>query len=252
MSVRVVFIGDVHGSTNWKVPVADALSKGFNVVFLGDYLDSFNVKPYEIFENLKDIIEYKKKYPTRITLLLGNHDYAYMHGQTGISGFNGLMWVDYREVLSKNWDLFDLAWGYQGKNKYTLATHAGLCKWYYDSLVNDMGKKNSVMHQLLVTNATKPWTEYPIHELLNFFKDQASLVWTVGRPRGGISPYGGLLWADKSELLSNAYPGIDQVVGHTPCKYIEMRIKGNNKLYFVDIDAYEKNEYAGSLMLELE
>jgi hypothetical protein len=249
-----LFVGDIHGHPGWKQPVGNALSRGADIVFLGDYVDSFTIDSWIIFENFKDIIEYKKKYPKRITLLYGNHDWAYAFGNIDISGFNFDMWSEYKQLFNDNSNLFDLAWGFQGKNKYTLVTHAGLTRWFYEVLESSINDPTCVMHERLVN---KHWKELPLHELINHFKDQGKIMWKVGPDRGGVHKTGSILWADRNELVgmrSNNYPGINQIIGHTPGEYIEIRIQKDDELYFIDTFAYnfEKTEYISSLMLELD
>ena len=87
--IHTLIIGDVHGREFWKEPVKFVLENSeAEIIFLGDYLDPY---PYEFdsafeldyqantdylqttIDNFKEIIELKKQYPDRITLLLGNH-----------------------------------------------------------------------------------------------------------------------------------------------------------------------------------
>lgn len=42
---NVLFCGDIHGLTQWETLVNDALKNFYHIVFLGDYVDSFHVKP---------------------------------------------------------------------------------------------------------------------------------------------------------------------------------------------------------------
>jgi len=246
MGKRTLFIGDIHGNDGWRKIAGEAIYCNANVVFLGDYVDSFDIDPWLIFENLKDIVEFKKKNDKRVNLLLGNHDYAYVFGKTAISGHNHHMAINYRQVINDNWKYFDLAWGITSKEKYTLVTHAGLTTWFYSVLEFVIEDKTNIMYDVF---KDIKWKELPLHELINYFKDQSSEIWRVGRERGGVDKTGGILWADKSELTRFHYPGIDQVVGHTPCRWIEQRTSPINgdKLYF--IDSYQ-NAYISSLMLE--
>lgn len=246
LTYKVLFIGDIHGNDEWKSPAGDAIARGANVVFLGDYVDSFHKEPADIMENLNDIIAFKTRYVDRVVLLLGNHDYAYMFGKTGISGFNSAMWSTYRDIFQINWHLFDLAWGLEGRDKYTLITHAGLTQWFYEVLENEILTEGTTMNKVL--NDTK-WKELPLHELINYFKDQSGIMWRVGPERGGIHRTGSILWADKSELTRFAHPGIHQIVGHTPCRWIDQRFAENrdDKLFFIDS---HMNEYVASMMME--
>ena len=82
---KILIIPDVHGRDFWKVPLYDTLKNtNDDVVFLGDYLDCYPDEFNSDFElghdastgylqttidNFKQIIELKKQYSDRITLL---------------------------------------------------------------------------------------------------------------------------------------------------------------------------------------
>ena len=98
--MKLLVIPDVHGIDTWRSQVANAIiSSDTHIVFLGDYVDSFVADAWTIFENLKDIIEFKVKYPEKVTLLLGNHDYAYIYGKSYISGHNYEMAHEYTRIF---------------------------------------------------------------------------------------------------------------------------------------------------------
>jgi hypothetical protein len=233
----VTFIGDVHGLTTWEIVVKRALADYGEVVFLGDYVDSFFVKPANIMTNLLKIIEWKQKYPNKITLLMGNHDWAYYRMKPGISGYQHGAADNYHDIFIKNRDIFDMAWGYtsdfrlnpQGKPLYTLATHAGLSETYYNYLLERVEKEKAGVSEVL---RELDYKNMPLHEFLNFFKDSEN-SWKVGVDRGGWG-CGGILWADKREVKEDPYPGIDQVAGHTPHHSIEIAQRNGNMLYFID------------------
>lgn len=211
---KFLFIGDIHGRDDWKDITIQALTHFQEVIFLGDYVDSYTIKPVEILHNLKEIIEQKKKSGDKITLLLGNHDYAYINDHSGTSGFEWHVWQEYKEIFSKNRDLFQVAWGYTNPStyKYTLATHAGLTKGYYDKYIRPkLDDPESKLNQLTDGDAGKDLLDP--HEILNFMRDDEDLG-KVGRMRGG---YGipGPLWADYLEFLEDRFEGINQVFGHT-------------------------------------
>ncbi|MFW6226313.1 MAG: metallophosphoesterase, partial [bacterium] len=126
---KVLFIGDVHGKPDWSDFFYDAFKDFREIVFLGDYVDSFYINAHEQIKNLKNIINLKKEHSDKITLLLGNHDYAYIFNHFNTSGYQHTFSNDIKKLYSDNWDLFDVAWGYESdsnNSRYTLATHAGL------------------------------------------------------------------------------------------------------------------------------
>ena len=80
----IVVIGDVHGLTCWK-DIVNA-HKGSMFVFLGDYCDPYeDIKPIELIKNFCSIIQFKKKCPDDVILLLGNHDMHYTSADFVIS-----------------------------------------------------------------------------------------------------------------------------------------------------------------------
>jgi hypothetical protein len=237
---QVLFIGDIHGKSDWITYAEYALKANIEIVFMGDYVDSFDDTGYKIEQNLLRIIAFKKKADKRrekkalmrpkVTLLLGNHDYAYMMGKSGTSGFSIRYEQVYRDIFHENWDLFDVAWGYEDilTKKYTLATHAGLTQDYWDSIKND-DEYSKFVEQII----TDPWQTPKIHEVLNILKDKFTLLWSIGYERGGVS-LPGIIWADISELILDPYKDINQVVGHSAYHSPEMYFKNGSFIAKVD------------------
>ena len=241
----IVFIGDVHGRDDWIEVVNDAFLKFKHVVFVGDYVDSFDVRPVLIKHNLEAIIGLKIQHPDQVTLLLGNHDWAYIYDQSGISGFKWQMWQEYKKIFKDNIDLFDVAWGYTNPStkKYTLVTHAGLTyKYWTKEILPRLKNPEDKLHNLTDGGDLH---KYKIHQILNYMKGDEKL-WKVGSMRGGVgtpSP----LWADYMELLDDPYPDINQVFGHTasgiPCvdqfgDYFIAKVDGwyNKKLAHIQLN----------------
>jgi len=222
------FIGDVHGLADWKEIVAEALSKQQNIIFVGDYLDSFHVKAAYQMYNLKEIITLKKKYPDRITLLLGNHDWSYIYNEINISGFQHKYWYEYKGIFDNDLDLFDVAWGYRNwkTQKYTLVTHAGLTfKYWKDHISSKFNDKYDSYYNKIDINDD-------LHQILNKFKGDR-VLWKVGSMRGGTGTPGPL-WADYLELLEDPYPEINQVFGHTAAGTVSAYQNGDDLLIKVD------------------
>jgi len=236
-----VAIPDVHGESSWYDIASHSLSQGKHVIFIGDYVDNRFVDPIDCYKNLLKIITFKKIHMDSVTLLLGNHDLAYVFNQYGTSGFNPGLSLDYLKAFNENWDLFDLAYGHQGKDKYTLFTHAGLTKSHYANIVWDITHESSIRRFF----KDEDWEALPLHEVLNRLKNDQNLLWEVGEIRKGHSLSGSTVWADKSELKAEPFEGIDQVVGHTCEQGIEIAKVKNDTLYFID------NWYHSPLMLTL-
>lgn len=244
--MKVLFIGDIHGRDDWKRMVEVALFYNLHIVFLGDYVDSKDIRPVLILHNLKKIIELKKQYPDQVTLFLGNHDYSYYDSRTYISGFDVHMWKDYEDLFRKNIELFDIAWGYtNSNNKYTLASHAGLTLTYYNNYIKPLiDDKESLLNRVSEGAAN----ELPIHQILNYMVNE-DIIFKVGNARRGEgtpSP----LWSDISELKEDNYPGINQVVGHSIIGGVSTFLKNNDCLFKVD-GSFTPGVTA-SLLLDLE
>jgi len=231
MVKKYLIIGDIHGRDDWKDDVLKALDDGIEIIFLGDYVDSFNIKPKKIVSNLEEIIKIKKKNIKLVTLLLGNHDYGYIHKHTTLSGYNAGWSSDYNELFSKNWDLFDAAWGkFDEYGKYTLITHAGLTKNFWDEfIIPTLDDPTTNVYKIIGDE----WDELPMHVILNYFKDDAYVLWNVGPGREGFS-IGSFIWAAKSELLNDRYKNINQIVGHSPGIAVEKYKVDDDMIYFVD------------------
>jgi len=242
---KVLFIGDIHGLSEWDNIAIGGLKQFYKIVFLGDYVDSFFVRPVEQLANLKNLCTFIRKNKTQVTALLGNHDYAYVYSYPYISGHQAAHAHEYRQIFQDNIDLFQMAWGYQSETskQYTLATHAGLTQEFWTKHVLPQFKDGGFLN--IVTEGKKP-EDLPIHETLNYLQDK-ELMWKVGSMRGG---YGtpGPIWADYQELLEDPYEGINQVFGHTPKASITVDHIGENFLACVDSWG---NKKVVSLMLPL-
>ena len=70
---KILTIGDIHGREIWKefVDIKSLLSSNSNIpeylyIFLGDYVDSYDISGDKIIENLLEIIKFKTLYPHKI------------------------------------------------------------------------------------------------------------------------------------------------------------------------------------------
>jgi predicted MPP superfamily phosphohydrolase len=198
--LRTLSIGDIHGLNVWKKAVfgeiynIDDFDK---VIFVGDYVDSFNITPIEQIHNLRQIIELKKKYPEKVVLLIGNHCIQYMFfPKYRCSGFQAANYMDYYKLYNDNRELFQLS--YQIQN--TLWSHAGIHKGWYNQNIKKIHDKS----------------ENTISEIINRdFWMQKPWIYQVGFIRGGASSVGGPLWLDRRMLWKKPLVGYHQIVGHT-------------------------------------
>ena len=150
---NILTLGDIHGRSTWKDIVfggetefffwKSSIEHGYlelddnydfhkfdKIIFVGDYVDSYDIDNVTILENLQDIVLFAKKYPDLVVLLLGNHDVQYIVQNECCSGYRGEMRADLNEIFVTNKDLFKIAFldVYEGEKRTikTLWTHAGV------------------------------------------------------------------------------------------------------------------------------
>lgn len=210
--MKILSISDIHGLNLWKGAVMNPQDVD-HIVFLGDYVDSFTIPDDRIISNLQDIITFKLMNPTKVTLLLGNHDINYMRWIPG--AFHGCSGYRYSyadtllNLFQNNFEHFQIAVEFGSGFNKVLYTHAGLNQRWIDKYF-------------------KPWCDDRITDIkddatiadklndLLVLQDGLSTLLRIGRERGGHSLAGGPLWSHFTELLDeDSIPsGFHQVVGH--------------------------------------
>lgn len=232
---KVLSIPDIHGRDYWKIacfgsraayeawrkncdnPDYDISNLPFFkydwVVFIGDYLDSFDIQPIDIKRNLEEIIHFKLKFVDKVILLYGNHDVSYKNNMH-CAGFQAAMKWDYVQLLKtkhKGDSIFQVAFQY----KDWLWSHAGITMGFYEDIIKPLSNSKK----------TRFWAFYQdckdMAETLNFmYNSNNEDIFKSTHVRGGWSRVPGPFWADKSELNHKPALGLNQVVGHTPSDMI--------------------------------
>ena len=232
--IQILLIPDVHGRQFWKQPVMEVLENtNAKIIFLGDYLDVYPQefaemygfkldvytqenydKIYKLLDDTVDmfgeIIELKKKYPERITLLIGNHDCGYAVG-TKICEVRRDKRNAHKicKLFDDNRELFKLADEARIADKHFIFSHAGINKTYAERCFDDVNEDN------VVSLFNEAWFEnnYGIMDSLGQY--------SVFRGWGG-GDYGSLVWADAREWFQEQYMSDVKneaygyaVVGHT-------------------------------------
>ena len=65
-------------------------------------------------------------------------------------------------------------------------------------------------------------------------EERLEVLSQCGWARGGLHPYGGILWADATEM-EDPLPGFHQIIGHTRCNAVEHLIVDDaTKVTFCD------------------
>ncbi len=243
---KVLFIGDIHGRVDWRETANEGLKRFEEVVFLGDYFDSFDLSAARQMDNFKALVAFLRKRGGKA--LLGNHDFAYIHSYHNISGYQHSQAPFIKQLLEENKDLFSIAWGYTNPmtQKYTLATHAGLTATFWKRHILPLFE-GGFMEEL---TGLKDPASLDIHETLNYLIDKKELMWKVGSMRGGVGTPGPI-WADIRELNDDPYPDINQVVGHTASHSmgLDFLTKSDGDGFIARVDDSKKT--AASLVISL-
>ena len=69
--MRTLNIPDTHGREIWKRAVQHI--DWDEVVFIGDYFDSYDLSFITQLNNFEDILEFKEAHGDKVKLLIGNH-----------------------------------------------------------------------------------------------------------------------------------------------------------------------------------
>jgi predicted phosphodiesterase len=216
--MRIAAIGDIHGKNYWKIfeSIKDQYDK---IIFIGDYVDSFDISDNLMIKNLNEIIEFKKQNLEKVELLLGNHDNQYLFDSlpTKCSGFRQSISVLLSTIFKSNENLFTCAYQYQD----LLFTHGGLINKFYHDLIDQIEKIE----------------EQSYSDYLNFIgKNKMSLLLDVSLFRGGKDKYSGIFWADWIEMINQEFHlPLSQVIGHS-AMYGGQYKKTNNNHFIIDID----------------
>lgn len=200
--LKIITIGDLHGSSAWKTIDPERWDK---MIFMGDYVDSFEYPDWEITRNLDDVLQLKRSCPDKVKLLWGNHDLAYYYGghkRHYCSGFRANLLPTFYKLFTSNRDLFQAA--FQVRNY--LWTHAGVVNNWYLHALHDQVR----IEDLNLAAA-----------LNRLIKEYYEPLFNVSSIRGGLNHDGGIFWADKSETMKDPLHGYHQIIGHTHARMIE-------------------------------
>lgn len=209
----MIIIPDIHGRTFWKEAVKD---KNDKIIFLGDYVDPFydeeGIDTTTTILNLLDIIDFKKKNPDQVILLLGEHDFMYMDAEhvRRACRHNYLEEPRITGIYMDNKDLFDILYSQTINDKLYIFSHAGIISDWLIKYKKLFGEFTSIKDSLPKINELfKNWDKKFIKSLLDVSE------WNMGDER-----FGSIIWADVREHIGKELDGINeegiyQIFGHT-------------------------------------
>jgi predicted phosphodiesterase len=190
----MIIVGDIHGDYDLMKKIVERFSRE-ELVFLGDLCDSRKYSIKEQFSCVELGLNLVKE--GRAKVILGNHELAYLpyNRVWSCSGYspalNALLIPYYSNILEHFVPFLYF------EDAKILLTHAGLTN-------------HAVVEQSLELEKLGDW-------LYDSYKDRKSVLYRIGRSRGGEFPFGGIWWCDFYEEFE-PLKGIFQVFGHTPVK----------------------------------
>ena len=132
---------------------------------------------------------------------MGNHDIQYLYfPKYKTSGINWGAQRAFTEILEANKGLFKVA--FQLKNY--LWSHAGVSTGWLNHYCQQIDGFSDMNYHADLADFLNRMLEDNLHVLA-----------TISGARGGTSYYGGVFWADMSELSSDYLKSVHQYVGHT-------------------------------------
>lgn len=89
--MKVLAVGDIHTKL-WIIEAVKSVVDNYDtIVFVGDYVDDWGKSPDESIKSWQALKDFQDKYPEKVKLVIGNHDYIYLHHTPTISsGYNKL------------------------------------------------------------------------------------------------------------------------------------------------------------------
>jgi len=227
--MKTMVVGDLHGDLQLAVDAVNyCKNNDLNLIFIGDYLDSFTFGRDEQLSLINFILDTVENSDT-VSALLGNHEYAYLKDSMRCSGFSkGFRYkLAYANILSR---MKALLKDYIFNNGF-LITHAGVSRF----LITEWRAKNTVYS----SDKSDLGVAYEI------LARASDCIYNIGYSRGGSSECGGIFWCDWWEEFLPV-EGLNQIVGHTafrPSKEKGIVSKGNN--YNIDCLGPLYNRFTG-------
>lgn len=216
----MIIIPDVHGRVFWKEIVKNSEDK---IIFLGDYVDPYpgeNISLTGALDNLSEIIDYKKSNPSKVILLLGNHDFMYMDSEHNKYSCRHDFENEPKitKLLMNNRDLFQMNYSIEVKNKLYIFSHAGILKPWIEKYKNLFGNFPESIDK--INELYKKWDPEFISSLLE-----------ISYYRGGWSDFGSMIWSDVREHSVSCEENVYQIFGHT-----QLKDKPIIEKHFADLD----------------
>ena len=202
-----IIIPDVHGRSFWRSAVLG--HEEDRIIFLGDYVDPYDwegILPGDAYEELLDIIAFKKEHPDNVVLLLGNHDLGYLDKDICTCRMDQVREKQIGDMLRENLDLFDIVHVEDVEWGKVLFSHAGISERWV--------RNNRWLFK------EKPFDPLILNEMFHHADEQKNLFIALSHVswyRGGTDAVGSPVWADVQEFEDGErfIDGYLHIFGHT-------------------------------------
>ena len=261
--MKRVIIGDIHGCFDMFMKIIDDEHPD-QVIVLGDYFDSFNIKLDEqvvcfdkICELAKQYNNIKHKFPNNdaFVLIIGNHDFHYLNDvDEHYSGFNPALKDIIADKLRDMIKSGDMLFVYEDKVNKTLFTHAGVSQIWLEN--NFDSRLDNYLHMqndfAFIGGALKMrymFNDDYVYELTQkvneYYTKFIEAHKFVGASMTGNDVKSSPLWIRPDALKKSAVIGYDQIFGHThDVKLKEYHLSDNKHLYNLDCIDYNNKHFA--------
>ncbi len=222
MKKRLI-LGDIHGHIDFVKQIYE-YEIPTDVIILGDYCDSFKLKPEDIAYCFSELLFLKSNHKHgEFHLLIGNHDLHYMLTSEEYSGKNYLTESMMHETLMNAWDDKILEPYIVDEKNKTIYSHAGITKTWLNDWKHKLGDEVNL----------------------------DSLRFTFGNTFNcyGDCPENGFVWVRPSSLYSDMLDGYKQVVGHTVTEKPVVIGTESNKPVIIDFNDNDKVNSDGIIFL---
>ena len=231
MNKKILIVPDVHGRDFWKavLPYTDV-----PVIFLGDYVAPYTkyepITDEQAIEMFKEILDFRRENPDRVTLLLGNHDCSYSIGIRMCD--NRVDNRHYETIRKLFWDkknAFQLTDSILINGKQFIFSHAGYTtQWVRDA--RELFMRDDIDKVLEDWDYLNRMNKSHSNLLYTYLQDRSITY------RGGSSDYGSPIWADFQEHIKENVKLLTdkiQIFGHSWCK-VPIHDKAEYEWYMLD------------------
>lgn len=208
--MKIVALGDTHGRSKWKEIVVEQKDADM-IVFIGDYFDAKDggYSANRQIENFKEIVQFKRDNPSKVVLLIGNHDFHYLNGvNETYSSYQFGYAKDINSVLQPAVDEGLLQMCYQYSSYFF--SHAGLTKTWANNNNIDMNNLEDSVNELFRNDITK-------------FKFTMGDNYSYGGNDITQTP----IWVRPQSLVKDMVDEIICIVGHTQVKGVTVMEEDN-------------------------